>query len=109
MDTDILGINNIDVTNYSNAQKSIFKSQNAINIISEMRTSIGAQQNRLEHTKLIDDNTSENTQSAESRIRDTDMANEMINFSKNNILEQFGQAILAQANQNTQSILSLLN
>lgn len=109
MDTNILGINDIDVTNYSSAQTSIANSQNAINIVSQMRTTIGAQQNRLEHAKLIDDSTSENTQNAESRIRDIDMANEMVNFSKNNILEQFEQAMMAQANQSTQNILSLLN
>ena len=65
-------------------------------------------QNRLEYTVKVDDNTSENLQSAESRIRDTDMAEEMVNYSKNNILAQAGQSMLAQANQSTQGVLSLL-
>lgn len=72
------------------------------------RTNIGAQQNRLEFTKLIDNNTQENTQAAESRIRDTDMAEEMVTMSKHSILEQAGQSMLAQANQSAQGILSLL-
>ena len=65
-------------------------------------------QNRLEYTVKVDDNTSENLQSAESRIRDTDMAEEMVEYSKNNILAQAGQSMLAQANQSTQGVLSLL-
>ena len=65
-------------------------------------------QNRLEYTVKVDDNTSENLQSAESRIRDTDMAEEMVNYSKNNILAQAGQSMLAQANQSNQGVLSLL-
>ncbi len=65
-------------------------------------------QNRLEYTVKVDDNTSENLQSAESRIRDTDMAEEMVNYSKNNSLAQAGQSMLAQANQSTQGVLSLL-
>ena len=65
-------------------------------------------QNRLEYTVKVDDNTSENLQSAESRIRDTDMAEEMVNYSKNNIVAQAGQSMLAQANQSTQGVLSLL-
>ena len=65
-------------------------------------------QNRLEYTVKVDNNTSENLQSAESRIRDTDMAEEMVNYSKNNILAQAGQSMLAQANQSTQGVLSLL-
>lgn len=105
----ILGIDNINATNHSGAGNAIKSIQTAIEKVSAQRSNIGAQQNRLEHAKLIDDNTSENTQNAESRIRDTDMANEMVNFSKNNILEQFEQAMLAQANQSTQNILSLLN
>lgn len=99
----------LDVTNYTNANTSIFRLDNAISKVSSYRSSFGSQQNRLEYGKLVDNNTAENTQTAESKIRDADMANEMVNYSKNNILEQVGQAMLAQANQNTQNILSLLS
>ena len=80
----------------------------AINKVSTQRSALGALQNRLEHTVSNLDNVSENTSSAESRIRDTDMAEEMVNYSKNNILAQAGQSMLAQANQSTQGVLSLL-
>ena len=82
--------------------------QNAISRVSTMRSALGALQNRLEHTVANLDNVAENTQTAESRIRDTDMADEMVEYSKNNILAQAGQSMLAQANQSTQGILSLL-
>ena len=82
--------------------------QSAIALVSNQRSNLGAVQNRLEHTIANLDNISENTQSAESRIRDTDMAEEMVNYSKNNILAQAGQSMLAQANQSTQGVLSLL-
>ena len=98
----------LDVTNYTNASTSISRLDSAISKVSSYRSSFGSQQNRLEQGKLVDDNTAENTQNAESRIRDTDMAAEIVEHSKNSILEQAGQAILAQANQNTQNILSLL-
>lgn len=82
--------------------------QDAIEVVSKQRSAMGAIQNRLEHTIANLDTTSENTQSAESRIRDTDMASEMVTYSKNNILAQAGQSMLAQANQSTQGVLSLL-
>jgi flagellin len=82
--------------------------QNAISRVSTMRSALGALQNRLEHTVANLDNVAENTQTAESRIRDTDMADEMVEYSKNNILAQAGQSMLAQANQSTQGVLSLL-
>ena len=82
--------------------------QKAISSVSAMRSKLGALQNRLEHTIANLDNISENTSSAESRIRDTDMAEEMVEYSKNNILAQAGQSMLAQANQSTQGVLSLL-
>ena len=82
--------------------------QGAISTVSAQRSYLGALQNRLEHTISNLDNISENTQSAESRIRDTDMAEEMVTYSKNNILAQAGQSMLAQANQSTQGVLSLL-
>ena len=79
-----------------------------INNVSGMRSTFGAVQNRLEHTVDNLDNVVENVTAAESRIRDTDMADEMVRFSKNNILTQAGQSMLAQANQSTQGVLSLL-
>ena len=82
--------------------------QTAINTVSTQRSALGALQNRLDHTINNLDATSENTQSAESRIRDVDMAKEMVDYSKNNILSQAGQSMLAQANQSTQGVLSLL-
>jgi flagellin len=79
-----------------------------INIVSEKRSKLGAQQNRLEYTIKVDDNTAENLQAAESRIRDTDMAEEMTRFSKENILQQAATSMLAQANQANQGVLSIL-
>lgn len=96
------------VDDYESANKTITKVQDAINTVSTQRSALGALQNRLEHTVANLDNVSENTQSAESRIRDTDMASEMVEYSKNNILSQAGQSMLAQANQSTQGVLSLL-
>jgi flagellin len=96
------------VDNYAKATATINMVQNAINNVSSQRSALGALQNRLEHTIANLDNVSENTQSAESRIRDTDMAEEMVEYSKNNILAQAGQSMLAQANQATQGVLSLL-
>ena len=80
----------------------------AISTVSSQRSSLGAVQNRLEHTINNLDNVVENTTSAESAIRDTDMATEMVKYSNNNILSQAGQAMLAQANQSNQGVLSLL-
>lgn len=91
---------------YSPSDLSIL--DNAIDQVSKMRSYFGASQNRLEHAYANNKNTEENTTAAESRIRDTDMATEMVDFSKNNILAQVGQSMLAQANQSTQGILSLL-
>ena len=96
------------VDDYKAANDTITKVQDAINKVSTQRSALGALQNRLEHTVANLDNVSENTSSAESRIRDTDMAEEMVNYSKNNILAQAGQSMLAQANQSTQGVLSLL-
>ena len=80
----------------------------AINIVSTQRSALGALQNRLEHTIANVDNVAENLQDAESGIRDTDMATEMVNYSKNNIIQQAAQSMLSQANQSTQGVLSLL-
>ena len=96
------------VADYQTANATLSAVQTAINKVSTQRSALGALQNRLEHTVANLDNVSENTSSAESRIRDTDMASEMVNYSKNNILAQAGQSMLAQANQSTQGVLSLL-
>ena len=96
------------VSDYDKANATLKAVQNAINIVSTQRSALGALQNRLEHTVANLDNVAENTQAAESRIRDTDMASEMVEYSKNNILAQAGQSMLAQANQSTQGVLSLL-
>ena len=108
MDTNILNINGMDVTTQSGADDAIEKSKDAINILNGIRSNIGAQQNRLEHTIRHQENTIENTQRAESLIRDTDMATEMMNFSAANIIQQAGQSMLTQANQSNQGVLSLL-
>ena len=88
--------------------KAMTKIQEDIKSVSGLRSDLGAIQNRLEHTIANLDTTAENTQAAESLIRDVDMASEMVEFSKNQILAQAGQSMLAQANQSTQGVLSLL-
>ena len=105
-----LGVNGlkVDGTDDTNALSAIDTVKEAIQKVSDQRSSLGAVQNRLEHTINNLDNVVENTTSAESRIRDTDMAEEMVNYSKNNILAQAGQSMLAQANQSNQGVLSLL-
>ena len=108
MDSATLGVNGLTVDSNANAGTSMSKIQKAIDKVSTQRSDLGALQNRLEHTINNLDTTSENTSAAESRIRDTDMADEMVQYSKNNILAQAGQSMLAQANQQTQGVLSLL-
>ena len=103
-----LTVNNLDVSSNDKAGNAITSIQEAINKVSSNRSKLGAIQNRLEHTINNLDTTSENTSAAESRIRDTDMAKEMVEYSKNNILLQAGQSMLAQANQQNQGVLSLL-
>lgn len=98
----------ISVSSFSSAGSAMTVIQKAIQSVSAMRSTLGALQNRLEHTISNLDNISENTQAAESRLRDTDMAEEMVEYSKNNILAQAGQSMLAQANQSNQGVLSLL-
>jgi flagellin len=104
-----LKIKNIDLKTLSGARKAISAITSAIAKISDIRSALGAVQNRLEHTIANLDNIVENTTAAESQIRDTDMASTMVDYSKNNILAQAGQAMLAQANQSTQGVLSLLS
>lgn len=110
MDSASLGIKGLNVNdkNGTAGTYAIDAISDAISKVSSQRSSLGAVQNRLEHTINNLDNVVENTTSAESRIRDTDMAKEMVNYSKNNILAQAGQSMLAQANQSNQGVLSLL-
>ena len=98
----------IKVTSHTDAKTTITNVKKALESISTQRSDLGAIQNRLEHTIKNLDNVVENTQSAESLIRDTDMATEMVKYSNNNILAQAGQSMLAQANQSNQGVLSLL-
>jgi len=108
MSASSLSVNSVDVTSHTNATKAISTINTAIKTVSAERSKLGALQNRLEHTISNLDNASENLQAAESRVRDVDMAKEMMNFSKNNILQQAAQAMLAQANQQPQGVLQLL-
>ena len=105
-----LGIKDLNVKDKTGmaATYAIDAIADAVAKVSSQRSALGAVQNRLEHTIANVDNVVENTTSAESRIRDTDMAEEMVNYSKNNILAQAGQSMLAQANQSNQGVLSLL-
>jgi len=103
-----LGVNNVDVTSAANANTAITTIQSAIDAVSAERSKLGAYQNRLEHTINNLGTTSENLTASESRIRDVDMAKEMMEFTKNNILTQAAQAMLAQANQQPQGVLQLL-
>ena len=105
-----LGVNGlkVDGVDDKNALNAIETIKEAVQKVSTQRSALGAVQNRLEHTINNLDNVVENTTSAESQIRDTDMATEMVKYSNNNILSQAGQAMLAQANQSNQGVLSLL-
>ena len=103
-----LGVKGIKADTEQDATYAIDAIADAISTVSSQRSALGAVQNRLEHTINNLDNVVENTTTAESRIRDTDMAEEMVNYSKNNILAQAGQSMLAQANQSNQGVLSLL-
>lgn len=108
MNAKALGVANLKVSSFGKAGSAMTLIQKAISKVSTQRSALGALQNRLEHTIANLDTTSENTSAAESRIRDVDMAEEMVEYSKNNILAQAGQSMLAQANQSTQGVLSLL-
>ncbi|SFG87553.1 flagellin C-terminal helical region, partial [Lachnospiraceae bacterium C7] len=100
--------NTLTVDNNTNAGKAMSLVQSAITKVSEQRSTLGALQNRLNHTIKNLDTASENTQAAESRIRDTNMAEEMVQYSATNIIQQAGQSMLAQANGQTQGVLSLI-
>lgn len=103
-----LGLDDLDVSSHASAGEAITSIQNAIEGVSDYRSYIGAMSNRLEYAIANDDNTAENLQAAESRVRDLDMADEMVQFSKSSILEQAAQAMLSQANQQPQGVLQLL-
>ena len=103
-----VGTARISVSDHDTAKNTMQNIKNALQSVSEQRSNLGAIQNRLEHTIKNLDNVVENTQAAESQIRDTDMATEMVKYSNNNILAQAGQSMLAQANQSNQGVLSLL-
>ena len=103
-----LGLKGTSVTTAKAASAAIAQIQSAIKLVSAQRSLLGAIQNRLEYTINNLENYSENLTSAESQIRDTDMATEMVTYSKNNILQQAAQSMLSQANQATQSVLNLL-
>ena len=103
-----IGVYGLKVDTEDDATAAIDRIAEAVQKVSSQRSTLGAAQNRLEHTIANLDNVVENTTSAESRIRDTDMAQEMVNYSKNNILAQAGQSMLAQGKQANQGVLSLL-
>lgn len=103
-----LGLGGVSVATAEDAKDAIGRLDEAVSRISAQRADLGASQNRLEHTIASTDNTAENLQAAESRIRDVDMAKEMMNLTKLNVLQQASQAMLAQANQAPQQVLSLL-
>ena len=108
LNTTGLKISKVNVTSVKSANAAIKTIKDAINIVSTERAKLGAVQNRLEYTINNLDTTAENMTSANSRIRDTDMAKEMMNYTKMNVLTQAAQAMLAQANQQPQSVLQLL-
>ncbi|MEF2290712.1 flagellin Hag [Virgibacillus dokdonensis] len=108
MSSEALSVNEIDITEQGKADGAIATIQEAIDNVSSERSKIGAVQNRLQHTINNLGTSAENLTAAESRIRDVDMAKEMMNFTKNNILTQAAQSMLAQANQQPQGVLQLL-
>lgn len=108
LDGAALSVSALDISDYSNSASAISKVDSAIKKVSKERSKLGANQNRLEHTIKNLDNAAENIQAAESRIRDVDMAKEMMEFTKLNILNQASQAMLSQANQQPQGVLQLL-
>lgn len=106
--TAMLGINSICISTIKNAEKATNRLKEALKKVSDMRGTFGALQNRFEHTVNNNRNKEENTQAAESRIRDADISKEMVEFSNQSIIQQAGQAVLAQANQSRNAMLALL-
>ena len=103
-----LGLGGIEIGTVEDAKEAITRVDEAVKRVSSQRASLGATQNRLEHTIASNDNTAENLQAAESRVRDVDMAKEMMNLTKLNVLQQASQAMLSQANQAPNQVLSML-
>ena len=108
MHADALGIGSLSVGSEESASDAIQQIKSAIDMVSNVRAGLGATQNRLDHTLNNLETTTTNLTESESRIRDTDMAEEMMDYTKNNILVQSAQAMLAQANQVPQGVLQLL-
>ncbi len=108
MNTDVLGIRDLNLTTWKGTQDALIRTETALRKVNDNRSKIGAQQNRLEHIISNELNMKENLQASESRIRDLDMASEIVNYTKHNILEQASQAILAQSNHSSDNVLSLL-
>ena len=108
MRANTMGIDPLDVTSYKTASTAIYSLDGALEWLNNLRSEYGAVQNRLEHAYNVDTNTAENTQSAESLLRDTDMSEEMISYSKASVLSSAGQSILAQSNTTAQNVLQLL-
>ncbi len=108
MNASVLGVDSVDVSTEEAARSAIAQIDDALDMVSDMRSTYGAFQNRLEHSYANNNNKSENMTAAESQIRDTDMAKEMVAFTASNIMSQAGSAMLSQAMQNPQSILQLL-
>ena len=106
--TTLLGINTICISKVDNASKALDRVSKAVDIVSQLRSKFGSTQNRLEHAIASNENKSENTQASESRIRDADMSERMMELAKYNILQQAGEAMMAQSNKSNQGILSLL-
>src|SRR5690606_318305 len=108
MRADAIGVADLDISNRDGANAAIETIQSAIDTVSAERSKLGAVQNRLDHTINNLGTSADNLTAAESRIRDVDMAKEMMEFTKNNILAQAAQSMLAQANQQPQGVLQLL-
>lgn len=109
MNAEVLGMDGLSVLTEDDATEAIDTISYAVSVVNKLRSRIGAYQNRLEHTIKNESNIVENTTASESKIRDTDMASMMVDYSKSSILEQVGQSMLAQANQSTQGCLALLS
>ncbi len=109
MNADVIGVGSVDASTSQGVKEGIARIKNALQIVSKARSDIGAQQNALEHVINNNNATVENTQAAESRIRDTDMAKEMVTLSLNNIIQEVGMTMMSQANQSTEGVLSLLS
>ncbi len=108
LNTVTMGINSVVITKNKYANKALGRIDKALDIVSAVRSGMGAEQNRLEHVISGNNNNSENTQAAESRLRDADMAKEMVKYSRDSILQQSAQAMIAQANSMNERVLSLL-